>query len=97
LSPKTSGARGAAIPVFEQPVYLIDPEYCPASSPGKMGWATITDLDNGQYKEIGMINDTASKPYGVPKLWDGYGFPFVFIPVLVGACAVLLLLEQFFS
>ena len=53
--------------------------------------------DNGQCKEIGMTNDTTPKAYGVPKLWDGYGFPFVFVPVLVGACVVLLLLEQLFS
>jgi hypothetical protein len=62
-----------------------------------MGWATITNSDNSQYKEIGMIDDISSKPYGVPKLWDGYGFPFVFIPALVGACVVLLLIEQLFS
>jgi hypothetical protein len=62
-----------------------------------MGWATITHSDNGQYKEIGMLDDTASKPYGVPKLWDGYGFPLVFIPALVGVCVVLLLVEQLLS
>lgn len=44
-----------------------------------------------------MLDDISSKPYGVPKLWDGYGFPFVFIPALVGACVVLLLIEQLFS
>jgi len=76
---------------------LIGPEYCFASSSAKTVWATIINSNNGQYKEIGMINDIASKPYGVPKLWDGYGFPFVFIPALVCACAVLLFVEQFFS
>ena len=44
-----------------------------------------------------MLDGTASKPYGVPKLWDGYGFPFVFIPALVGVCVVLLLVEQLLS
>lgn len=57
----------------------------------------MTYPDNPQYKDIGMINDTTRKPYGVPKLWEGYGFPFAFMPALVGACFVLLLIAQLFS
>jgi len=53
--------------------------------------------DNGQHKEIGMMNELTRKPYGVPRLWEGYGFPFVFMPALAGACFVLLLIEQLFS
>ena len=44
-----------------------------------------------------MPDNISFKPYGVPRLWEGYGFPLVFVPGVVGACAVLLLLEQLFS
>ncbi len=44
-----------------------------------------------------MINDISSKPRGVPKLWDGYGFPFVFIPGVVLVCLILLLVASHIS
>ncbi len=41
-----------------------------------------------------MIEETKVKSYGVPKLWEGYGFPIVFMPVLVMICFILVLAES---
>lgn len=41
-----------------------------------------------------MIEDTKNKPYGVPKLWEGNGFPIVFMPALGVVCVILLLLDS---
>lgn len=43
-----------------------------------------------------MIEDTKNQTYGVPKLWQGYGFPIVFMPALVIVCFIMVLLESLF-
>ncbi|WP_255411709.1 hypothetical protein [Advenella sp. S44] len=41
-----------------------------------------------------MIDDTKNKPFGVPKLWEGNGFPIVFMPALVIVCLILVLIDS---
>lgn len=44
-----------------------------------------------------MIEETKIKSQGVPKLWEGYGFPLVFMPVLVLVCFILVLADSFLA
>ncbi|MFY3590624.1 MULTISPECIES: hypothetical protein [Achromobacter] len=75
---------------------MIDPKSEPAGSILPERLLNLLRNSLVPFWEDVMVEDQAKevKPYGAPKLWEGYGFPFFFFGAFFAISVLLLVLSR---